>query len=359
MASAPPTTSPHDRREGGEWTLLQTVKNQGIYAAVRTLLLALRPLPAAWLVPLGRRLGSGLYVLGIAHKRVALDNLARVYPELTLAERRDLGARVYRRLGGYLGGAVAQLLRPGRFVAVPFEAGSREVLEEALREKRGVLFASAHLGPWEQLAGSLVRHGFPLTTLARESYDPRFMRLYDRLRGGAGVKAIYRGRATAALQIVRTLRRGELLGAPMDLRSRVPSVSAPFLGTPAASPVGPARIALRTRAPVVVGTVVPAGSGEKLVIRVTRIVTGDLIVGATGEVELTRRLNEEVGSRIRAFPEGWVWMHPRWQVGDPASLDGDETTAGGAANGRGPLEDSAPSVGETRYTSAALVDDLR
>ena len=104
-----------------------------------------------------------------------------------------------------------------------------------------------------------------------------------------------------------------------------------------ASPVGPARIALRTRAPIVVGTVVPAGSTETLVIRVTRIATGDLVAGAAGEVELTRRLNDEVSSRIRAFPEGWVWMHPRWQVD---------------------VKDSAPTVGETRYTSGGLVEDL-
>jgi KDO2-lipid IV(A) lauroyltransferase len=308
----------NDLREGKDWTFLQTLKNQAIYTSVRTLLLVLRPLPASWLPPLGRALGLSLYVLGIAQRRVALQNLARVYPDLTPGQHHDLGSRVYQRLGSYLGAAVAQLRSPRHFVPLAFEEGSRERLDDAMREGQGVLFASAHLGPWEQVAGSLVHHGFPLTTLARESYDPRFMKLYAKLRGGRGVKAIYRGSPTAALKIVRTLRRGELLGAPMDLRSRVPSTLTPFLGDPAPTPIGPARLALRAGAAVVVGTVVPSsGSPGSLAIRVTRVGTLDLHADGKGEETLTRRLNDEISSRIRAFPEGWVWMHPRWD--DPVA----------------------------------------
>jgi len=266
-----------------------------------------------------------------------MHNLALAFPARSLRERRALAFRCYQNLGTYLGAAVAQLLRPARFRPLPFEDGSREVLDVAVREGRGVLFASAHLGPWEQVAASLVHHGFPLTTLAREAYDARFMRLYDRLRGRTGVRAIYRGSPSSAVQIVRTLRRAELLGVPMDLRSRVPSVMIPFLGVPAESPVGPARIALRTGAVVVVGTAVRGVRGD-LVLRISPITTADLAADPLGERELTRRLNEELSARIRGFPEGWVWMHPRW--------------------GDGAREKSAPSSEETRYTSSRFAGGL-
>lgn len=296
--------------------MTQTVKNQVIYVTVRTVLFILWPLPVRALELLGRGLAFGVYLLGIAPRRVALENLERVYPALPEGERRALALRVYLHLGTYLGATVADVLRPGRRAPLPFEEGSREVLTAALGEGTGVLFASAHLGPWEQVGSSLVRHGFPLTTLARESYDPRFMQLYDRLRGRAGVRAIYRGSASSAPAILRTLRRG-LLGAPMDLRSRVASIEAPFLGHPARTAVGPARLALRTAVPVVVGTAMRQRAGQ-VVLRVTRIRTDDLVRGAPGEEELTRRLNDEIATRIRAFPEGWVWMHPRWVPGEAA-----------------------------------------
>lgn len=339
----------HDRREGGHWTPWQAAKNDVLHGAARVLLVLLRPLPTSWLRALGVGLGRALYIVGGSHRRIALANLERAYPALSLPERRDLASRTYGQLGSYLGETVAQLLHPAGFVPLAFEEGSRQVLEDALDCGAGVVFASAHLGPWEQVAGSLVHHGFPLTTLARESYDPRFMRLYEHLRAGVGVRSVYRGGTSAALQVVRALRRGGVLGVPMDLRSRVPSVDAPFLGVPAPTPVGPARIALRTGASVVVGTVAPAscegGQGlgrmrsPRLVLRVARIDTADLRPNPAGERELTRRLNDALSSRIRAFPQGWVWMHPRWE---PASG-----------------ENSASSRRQSLYTSAYMAGEVR
>ncbi len=165
------------------------------------------------------------------------------------------------------------------------------------------------LGPWERVAVTLIDAGFALTTIARESYDPRLTPLYDRLRGTHGVGSIYRGERGAAFRIVRTLREGKLLGIPMDLRSRVPSIDIPFLGRPAPTPIGPARIALRTKAAVVVGTAARDEAGEWL-LTMTRIDTGDLVSPATHA--LTERINLELSTRIRALPDAWIWMHPRW-----------------------------------------------
>jgi KDO2-lipid IV(A) lauroyltransferase len=97
----------------------------------------------------------------------------------------------------------------------------------------------------------------------------------------------------------------------MDLRSRVPSCDVPFLGEPAPTAVGPARIALRARAPVVVGTAAPDGRGG-LVVSATRVPTGDLAVGDDAARELTARINDELSRRILAMPHAWVWMHERW-----------------------------------------------
>jgi KDO2-lipid IV(A) lauroyltransferase len=224
--------------------------------------------------------------------------------------RRRLARLAYVELGGYLGETVA-LLTGRPLSPLPIAHASRRVLDAALAEGRGVVFASAHLGPWERVAGSLVAAGVPLTTLAREGYDERFTRILDELRGVLGVSVIYRGRPGSHVQVVRTLRRGGVLGAPMDLRSRVPSIVAPLFGIPADTPVGPARIALRTGAPVVVGTAAPGPLG--LLITITRVDTSGITASAQGEAILTERINAELSRRILALPVGWVWMHPRWQ----------------------------------------------
>ena len=301
--------SENDVREGGAWTRAQAIKNAMLYALARAAIAIASALPARVVRALGRGLGLFAYAVLARPRRIAFANLARVFPERAPEDRRAIARRAYVTLGGHLGDTVA-LLRGDRSRLVVAEAAVR-TLQDARAEGNGVVFASAHLGPWEAVAAALVAHGVPLTTLARESYDPRMTRLYDRLRGAHAVRVIYRARPGAAARILRALRDGEVLGAPMDLRSRVASIDVPFLGHPAPTAVGPARIALRTGAAVVVGTAAP-GAGAAICVTATRIATADLTRDDAGERELTTRINAEISQRILALPDAWVWMHERW-----------------------------------------------
>jgi KDO2-lipid IV(A) lauroyltransferase len=300
-----------DVREGGRWTVVQSLKNDALVALVRLALLAIRPLPAWALRALGRCLGVAAYVLVGRARRTALENLASVFPDWTPGARARAARRCFRGMGEHLGEASASLSTPERVELLPFAPGSLETLREALAEGRGVVFASAHLGPWERVAATLASAGLPFVTVAREAYDPRLTDLYDRLRRPRGVEAIYRGVPGAGARMLRALRRGGLLGVPMDLRTRAPSLLAPFLGRQALTPSGPARLALRTGAAAVVGTAAPDETG-RLVVSVTRIPTAGLSADTAGVRTLTHQLNDELSRRIRALPEGWVWMHERW-----------------------------------------------
>jgi Kdo2-lipid IVA lauroyltransferase/acyltransferase len=296
-----------DVREGGRWGTAQRAKNDALWLLASSSLAVAERLPPSVLRVAGVLLGVLTHAVLPGARRVARANVARVFPELGPTAQRDLVRRAYRALGAHLGEAVATLAPARALSPLPL---ADEHLGEARREGRGVLFVSAHLGPWERVAASLVAAGCPLTVVAREAYDPRLTRIYERLRGGRGVRIIWRGSPGAAAGLLRTLRRGDVVGIPMDLASRVPSIDVPFLGTPAPTPVGPARLALRTGAAVVVGSVAPSDGG--LVVTTSRIVTSDLGPGAEGERLLSTRINDALSRRIRALPESWIWMHPRW-----------------------------------------------
>jgi KDO2-lipid IV(A) lauroyltransferase len=303
-----------DLRLGGDWSTLQRSKNDALWLLASVVLAAARPLSLAALRVAGRALGLTAHALVPGARRTALANVARVFPELDAMARRALVRRCFATLGELLGETVALLRSHGGPPPLELSPDAHALLEEARAEGRGVVFASAHLGPWERVAASLVAAGVPLVTLARESYDPRFSRLYDRLRGGNGVRVVWRATPGAAARILRTLRGGGVLGVPMDLRSRVPSCDVPFLGHCAQTAVGPARIALRARAPVVVGTAAPGPDGS-LVVTASRIATAGLPRNDLGAAELTARINAELSRRILALPHAWVWMHDRWSAG--------------------------------------------
>jgi KDO2-lipid IV(A) lauroyltransferase len=304
----------HDVRERGTWTLAQRAKNDVLWLAASFAVATLGRLPPSALRAAGIALGCVAHAVLPAARRIARENVAIALPELDEGARRALVAKSYRTLGSYLGDAVAMLDPTRTTLPLPFARGARETLTNAIAEQRGVLFASGHLGPWERVAATLVASDVPFTAVARDAYDPRLTRLYDRLRGGRGLRTIYRARPGAAAALLRTLRRGEVLGVPMDLDSRVPSVEVPFLGRLARTPVGPARLALRTGAAVVVGVAAPGSDPTALLeLAITRIPTNDLDASSDGERTLTARINDVLSERIRALPEGWVWMHPRWK----------------------------------------------
>jgi KDO2-lipid IV(A) lauroyltransferase len=297
-----------DVREGGRWTPLQRVKNDVLWALAFAALGATYWLPSGVLRSLGRAVGVAAHGLAGPARRTALANVERVFPELDAAARRAFVRRCFITLGGLLGETVG-LLRTRRPALPAIAPEARAVIDQARREGRGVVFASAHLGPWEHVAASLVAAGVPLVTLARESYDPRFSRLYERLRGASGVRVVWRGGAGAATRIVRTLRHGGVLGVPMDLRARVASCGVQFLGHDAPTAMGPARIALKAHAAVVVGTAAP-GEGDTIVVTATRIPTEGQ--GHAAARALTARINAEISRRILALPHAWLWMHERW-----------------------------------------------
>jgi KDO2-lipid IV(A) lauroyltransferase len=290
-----------DVREGGSWTLAQRAKNDVLFVAASAAIAIARRVPERVLRVAGMGLGAIAWAILPHARRIALENVTRAFPELGDDERRRLVRRVYLRLGDELGGAVAML--DGALAPLPFAPGALECLQDASKDGRGVLFASAHLGPWERVAATIVAAGVPFTVVAREAYDPRLTRLYESLRGARGVRIVWRGSPGATAGLLRTLRRGRVLGIPMDLASRVPSATVPFLGLPAATPIGPARLALRTGAAVVVGTVDPT-----LAITTKRLDTAGL-----DALALTERINDELSARIRAYPEAWVWMHERFR----------------------------------------------
>lgn len=301
---------PRDLREGGVWSRKQRFKNDVLYGVARTCLFIASYFSRRTLRSFGSRLGSFARFVVPKERKRAEANIARTFPDLDATEQRALLVRCYRELGSELGDVVATLLdKPeSKDHRLTVDAAGKALLRALHGEGRGIVLASAHLGNWERVGAALAAIPLPVTAVVREAYDPRFDGWLETVRHRAGMKAIARGAKGAAFRLVRTLRENGVLAIPMDLRSRVASVRVPFMDRPADTAVGPARLALRTGAAVVVATL-----AERFV-TVTHVPTHDLAPDEEGERELTTRINRELSARILARPSSWPWMHPRWET---------------------------------------------
>jgi KDO2-lipid IV(A) lauroyltransferase len=286
------------------WSFARRLKNDVWYAVVRALLGVFSRLPRRLAGAAGVALGSVAYAFAPRLRRVAHENAARLDGRLARRSFASLGRAALEVVSG-LGDPEALL------GAVTIADRDRARLDAAVREGRGVVFLSAHLGAWELLAWAIAARGYDVSVVARESYDPRLTRLVRRLRRDRGVRPILRGGRRGAARILSALRRGGLVGMLVDQDTHVPGVFVPFLGRPAWTPRGPAEIALRTGAAVLAGACVRRGAGWRIVVRRLAVTRR----GADDVVDNTARFTRAIEDLVRAWPAEWVWMHERWRLG--------------------------------------------
>jgi Kdo2-lipid IVA lauroyltransferase/acyltransferase len=180
-------------------------------------------------------------------------------------------------------------------------------------EGRGVVAFSCHLGNWELLARRVALAGVPVATVAKKANDPRLTDLLVRSRRTTGIESLWRDDPTALRELVRRLRRGEVIAVLVDQDTDVASHFVPFFGRPARTPRTLSDLAVREGAAVVFGRIHRTGPAEhRAVLTRVPLPDGDR---ERASLELTRIVTEAIEREVRSHPDEWVWMHERWRTG--------------------------------------------
>ncbi len=285
----------------------ETVLARGMFAAARAL-------PWRASLGVGTQLGDLVHGLGL-RRRVASDNLALAFPEWSAAERARVLRAHYRELGrvaleyARLGELVHA--EPGRVIA-SFEG--REHLERLIRGGRGAILVSGHFGNFELMGAALGRI-HPTDFVVRPLANPGVETLIARQRTAAGIGEIP---SDASLRrIYERLRANRWVGMLADQDARRAGVFVPFLGRPASTAIGPARISLATGAPIVTGFGWREADGRHRL-----VIDAPLEIEAPDAPDAALRLTlahvRRLEQRIREHPDQWFWLHRRWKTTPPA-----------------------------------------
>jgi predicted LPLAT superfamily acyltransferase len=179
--------------------------------------------------------------------------LARRFPGRSRAGRLRDSFRHSLELGKALvDRAAVGLLPPGAVTATLRE---RDVLLGLLREGRGLILLTSHVGSWQAMMPALALLEAPVNLLIRRE-EGDVDRHYFELRGEACPFRIIdpQGYLGGAIEMVGALKRGEVLCVMGDRVFGDPRGAVPvdFLGAPAPFPAGPYKIAAATGAPIAV-----------------------------------------------------------------------------------------------------------
>jgi Kdo2-lipid IVA lauroyltransferase/acyltransferase len=292
--------------------LKKKLRRWASYKIVQLLIFSTRLAPRraglAWFSFLGRC----AYVLYRKDRRRALRNLAVAFPQTDslIIEAMAKGCFMALARNAYDALRLAHVSKEEILGLCTMEG--EENLAAALREGRGVVALTGHIGSWELLAAYVSCKGYKVTTIYRENVNKRFDELLTGVRARHGTVSIPRG--AGAVSAYKVLKRGEVLALLIDQDIDVDGLFVPFFGVPAHTPRGPAMFALRSGAPIVPFGIhmQPDGRHRIAVLPALETPAADLPEAERID-ELTRRASRALEGLIRIYPQQWVWFHDRWR----------------------------------------------
>jgi KDO2-lipid IV(A) lauroyltransferase len=263
------------------------------------------------------RLGRLALYLRPSVRRQIVANVERVFPDWTPERTRrftgDCAAALGRNLFDFVRLPRYSLAEIGRQVTVE----GLEHLERARRPGVGVVGLGAHLGCWELIPFRLRAAGIPVAIIYRRLRDPDLDRYVAARRRRFDIET--HDRDAGVRGMLRSLRRGALLGILTDQATRVDSVRAPFLGVDAWSPTAPVRLAWHAGAPIIPIVAVMRADGRQTMCFGEEVEVPPPGPGASrAEAEAAlqaavARCNAAIGELILEAKEQWVWFHDRWR----------------------------------------------
>lgn len=271
------------------------------------------PLPAA--SDLGDVLGRMALPFLAKRRRIATENLERALG-LSPRDAEAMTRAVFRQLGRSF----------VEFLALPAhgwdELNRRVVFDEGIarleahaKSGKGAVLVTAHYGNWELFGAAVGRRVGGVAYVFPPQSNPGSGARINETRSRLGVELI--DMEQGMRRALKRVLQGGHIGMLMDQDARKIGVHVPFFGRPASTLTGPARLAIRARAPIYFGLLDRTGHAT---FEGKTLAWLEPIPGADEETELLRlttAMNEALEKAVRERPDHWYWIHRRWKTPPP------------------------------------------
>ena len=289
--------------------------NALLYGLGRALLAVIQALPLTLVARLGRLGGAVAYLVDARHRRVALENLRRVFGDtLDPAARRRLARENFRRIGENFACGVKTAFLSDDALSACLEVGGQEHLGPASPGSAGpgCVVAIGHFGNFE-LYARCGRYwpGYRYATTYRALRQPALNRLFQTLRARSGCLFFERRSEAGALRAALSQSR-LMLGLLVDQHAGDHGLRVPFFGADCSTSTAPALLALRYQCALHVGICYRTRLAH------WRIELGPAIPTrqnghARPLADIAGDINRAFEAAIRRDPANWFWVHRRWK----------------------------------------------
>ncbi len=313
------TARPETRRLRRSW------RHRIEYGCLRAVAALCAILPEALADRVGAAIGWVAARVGRPRWGVVEEHLRIAFPERSESWRGAVARRSYTHFGRE---AVATFRMAGMTRAALRKRTTlrgEELLRAAVREGRGVVAVSAHLGNWEMAGAAVAAHGYPMDIVVARQRNARFDRYLTGARERLGVGIIPRGEAPRG--VLRALGAGRVIGITGDQDARSAGIFTHFFGRPASTARGPAVLGMRAGALIITLIVIrEPGWRPRYTVHLEPL-AGQLPVDTPrggGRDEMAAAITQSFTTRIehwvRTHPEQYLWHHRRWKTPPPVAV---------------------------------------
>jgi len=236
------------------------------------------------------------------HGRAA-RNMRLAIPEMTAGEKRRVLAGMWWNLGRVI----------GEFPHVHRMVGLGRIEFEGLENLRGLdggaILVGAHIGNWELGPYAALKEGHKVAAIYRPLNNQLLSWLLMRRQANYGGD-IYRKGREAALGIVSTLRKGQVMCLLVDQQLRE-GMAVPFFGHPAQTSISHVKLAIRKQVPLIYMRTQRL-AGSRFRVTISRPIALPPSDDDSSVLAVASEINHTIEDWIRDTPDQWFWPHRRW-----------------------------------------------
>lgn len=185
--------------------------------------------------------------------------------------------------------------------------GGLSALEQAMTEKRGVIFVSGHFGNYDVPRAVLSERGFPVGAIYKPFTNPFFDAYYRKIIGAISQPIIPRKDSASLKNMIRFLKKGGMIGMLADVHFGSGTVLK-FFDRRARTALSAAEMALKYDL-----LLVPTYG-----IRIDRRGTYELVIEPpiphSDPETMMQAVNDSLERQARARPEQYFFIHNRWKA---------------------------------------------
>jgi KDO2-lipid IV(A) lauroyltransferase len=260
---------------------------------------------------IGMCLGGIAYLVDRSHRLIARENLYSVFKDEKGEKIDKTIKRVYLNLGQNLAEFFYIPWVDRRFVDRFVEIKGKKYMDRAFAQGKGVINVVGHFGNWELINPIYRVFNYPLTAVAYPQNNKLTNELINQYRTSSGAMIV--SNEEPYKNLVEILRQGGLLLLVADQDAGGNGIFVDFLGKQASTAKGPAILALRTSAPIIITCLVRNGSGYQMIMSkpLELVKTGNWKEDVLINTRLWCKVLEEY---IYQYPDQWFWLHRRWKT---------------------------------------------